>query len=107
MEPPGGGVVTGRAAWSALTTGLALFGGAVATLVYARWGWHPRDPFALVGAFVLGGFAGLGVSAFAATEAARFDRVMGLHPDVADEAMEPDDLLWLARAAGVTKGGAR
>ncbi len=96
-----------RAAWSAFTTGLALIGAAVVTLAYIRFGWHPTDPFALTGAFTLGGFGGLGVAALVATETGRFDRVLGLHRDVADEAMESDDLLWLARAAGVVEDGAR
>ncbi len=92
----------GRAAWSALTTGLVFLGGSVVTCVYLRFGWHPTDPFALVGAFVLGGFGGLFAAAAVADGVARYDRALGL-----DRNVDRDDVLRIARAVGVAEDGVR
>ncbi len=92
-----------RVAWSALTTGLALAGGSLTTLTYARFGWHPTDPFALTGAFALGALVGLFVAAFVADGLTRIDRAVGHDPATLDL----DDVLRLARAVGVTEDGAR
>ncbi len=101
-----------RVAWSALIIGLAITGGAVSFLIYARFGWYPTSPVALTVAFLGGAFIGT-YFGFVALVVKRVDNTIMIRPRRPavtvvvrrDQRIDPD-LLGLADEAGV-RGGAR
>ncbi len=102
------------AAWSALTAGVSLLTGATSLAVYAHVGWHPTDPVALAGAFLLGAAAGVVGVAVTADGSTRIDRATGRHehPEALDlgdvlRISRRDDLMDVADAVREPRGGAQ
>ncbi len=99
-----------RVAQVALVVGASLTCGAIACLLYARFGWRPNDPVALGGATGLGMFVGGYFTVVALVASKRVDNTITANrPGVAvvvrrEQRIDPD-LLGLADEAGVRGGG--
>ncbi len=101
-----------RIAWSTLIAGSALTGGAVGFLTYARFGWYPTNPAALVAAFLVGAFVGAYCGVVVWVTSRRVDSIVsgvsrpGVMVVVRREQHIDPDLLGVADEAGV-RGGTR